>query len=91
VVDVHADKHGVRAEAEAFLEFHWSLEAQRIFAEEGYRPVVDAAAAEYADKFAQPPDVWTVADWGGWDRVTPEFFGPGGIYDRVLQGVSAAR
>lgn len=38
VVDVYADKHGVREVAEAFVAFTYTPEAQAIFAESGFRP-----------------------------------------------------
>ena len=28
------------------------------------------------DKFPTPPDLFTIADLGGWDKVTTEFFDP---------------
>lgn len=38
VVDVYADKHGVREVAEAFVAFTYTPESQAIFAESGFRP-----------------------------------------------------
>ncbi|MDX2077302.1 MAG: sulfate ABC transporter substrate-binding protein [bacterium] len=38
VVDVYADKHGVREVADAFVAFTYTPEAQAIFAESGFRP-----------------------------------------------------
>ncbi|MGQ0644288.1 MAG: sulfate ABC transporter substrate-binding protein [Elusimicrobiota bacterium] len=89
VVDVYADKHGARAEAEAFVEFLTGPAAQRIFAEEGFRPVEPGAAREFAEKFAPSPGAWRAAELGGWEQAGPAFFGPGGIYERVLADVHA--
>jgi sulfate transport system substrate-binding protein len=47
VVDAYADKHGTREVAEAFVQFVWSADAQRAFANRGFRPVNPAVRAEY--------------------------------------------
>ncbi len=49
-----------------------SEEAQRIYAERGYRPVNQAADAG-AD-FPQPPGLFTIKDLGGWSDVNKRFF-----------------
>jgi sulfate/thiosulfate transport system substrate-binding protein len=60
------------AAAAAFLEYLRSAEAQRVFAEGGYRPVNDAAAA--AVHFPKPARLFTIDDVGGWDEVQERFF-----------------
>ena len=42
----------------------------------GYRPVVKSVLDQNKDKFPTPPDLFTIADLGGWDKVTTEFFDP---------------
>jgi len=59
-------------EAQAFLDFLRSDEAQRIFLENGYRPVNESVAAE--GDFPQPSGLFTVADLGGWAEVSDRFF-----------------
>jgi sulfate transport system substrate-binding protein len=61
-------------QAKAFVEFLHSKTAQRIFADNGYRPVVDGVAK--ADEFPEPAKLFTIADVGGWDTVTKRFFDP---------------
>ena len=46
VVDEYVDAHGTREVAEAFVEFLWTPDAQRIFANHGFRPVNPAIRAE---------------------------------------------
>lgn len=58
--------------ARAFVGFVRSPEAQRAFADAGYRPVSNAVARK-AD-FPVPPHLFTIADLGGWDHVNDEFF-----------------
>jgi sulfate/thiosulfate-binding protein len=60
--------------AKAFLDFIWSDEGQTKFADYGYRPVNDSVAAEYADTFPSPAELFTIADLGGWEKVDSEFF-----------------
>jgi sulfate transport system substrate-binding protein len=86
VVDVYADRHGVRAEAEAFVDFLTSAEAQEVFARHGFRPV------NGTDRGRFPPvaDLWTVEDYGGWNEVGGVFFGPGGLFDSVMEEVHGA-
>ena len=62
-------------EAQAFLDFIHSEEAQKIFAENGYRPVVEGADTGGQD-FPVPSGLFTIADLGGWADVTTKFFDP---------------
>lgn len=60
--------------AQAFLDFIVSDEGQQIFADYGYRPVVESVLKQNADKFPVPPGLFTIADLGGWEQVDEEFF-----------------
>ncbi|HSK35125.1 MAG TPA: hypothetical protein VLA80_00150 [Actinomycetota bacterium] len=62
-----------------------SEEAQRIYAERGYRPVNQAAAAG-AD-LPQPPGLFTVKDLGGWSDVNKRSFDKEADIERTV-GVS---
>ncbi|RPI25189.1 MAG: sulfate ABC transporter substrate-binding protein [Acidobacteria bacterium] len=85
LVDSYVDKHGTRGVAEAFLEFLWSTESQRAYAQHGLRPVDAAVAAEVASRYPAVEDLWPIDSLGGWPRVTTEIFGAEGIYTRVYQ------
>jgi sulfate/thiosulfate transport system substrate-binding protein len=63
-------------EAQAFLDFIHSEEGQTIFAENGYRPVIDGIDSPY--DFPEPSGLFTIADLGGWPDVSAEFFDPEG-------------
>src|SRR5918999_259853 len=58
--------------AKAFVDFLYTPEAQRIFAEEGYRPVLEDVLAEF--DFPAPPNLFTIDDLGGWTDVRTRFF-----------------
>ncbi|CAM3081394.1 sulfate ABC transporter substrate-binding protein [Prescottella defluvii] len=60
--------------AVTFREFLYTLEAQRQWAEAGFRPVDPTVLAEYAADFPEPQKLWTVADLGGWDTVDKDLF-----------------
>jgi sulfate transport system substrate-binding protein len=60
-------------EAQAFLDFVRGEEAQKIFAENGYRPVLDGVDTGDQD-FVEPKGLFTIADLGGWPDVTTKFF-----------------
>lgn len=61
-------------EARAFTTFLYSVDAQRIWAENGFRPVDPAVAAEFAAALPAPVRLHTVAELGGWTAIYPELF-----------------
>ena len=61
-------------EAKAFLDFVRGPVAQKIFAENGYRPVIDGITGPY--DFPTPAGLFTIADLGGWSDVSKLFFDP---------------
>ena len=58
--------------AQEFVDYVRGAEAQRVFAEAGYRPVRDEVLAAYS--FLAPAKLFTIADHGGWPDVTEKFF-----------------
>lgn len=83
VVDKNVDKHGTREVAEAFVEFLYSIEAQREFAKVGYRPVHPFVVAEVASKYPQIQTLFTAQDLGGWDGLQKKFFAEGALFDKI--------
>jgi sulfate transport system substrate-binding protein len=62
--------------AAAFVAFLYTPEAQTVFGNHGFRPVVDEVAARFPD-FVQPENLATVdGDLGGWAEARPRFFDP---------------
>jgi sulfate transport system substrate-binding protein len=57
-----------------FVKFLYSDEAQKIFGEKGYRPVVKSMAEQY--DYKTPSTLFTIQDFGGWGTVKDEFFDP---------------
>jgi sulfate transport system substrate-binding protein len=87
LVDSYVDKHGNRKAVEAFIDFLFTPEAQKIFAEQGLRSVDATVAKETASRYPAIPDLFTIADFGGWKDVTPNFFGDTGIYTTAIAEV----
>jgi sulfate/thiosulfate-binding protein len=79
------------ASANAFVKFLYSDEAQKIFGEKGYRPVVKSVADQF--DYETPAMLFTIQDFGGWGTVKDEFFDPeNGIVAKIEMslGVSTA-
>jgi sulfate/thiosulfate-binding protein len=63
-----------KPQAQAFLNFVRTKPAQRIFAENGYRPVVRGVAQGL--NFPNRPQLFTIKYVGGWANVEKKFFDP---------------
>lgn len=84
VVDANVDQKGTRKEAEAYLKFLYTPEAQAIIAKDFYRPIHPEAAAP-ADLARFPKlDLLTVdKDFGGWTAAQKTHFADGGVFDQI--------
>ena len=58
--------------AQAFIDYLYTPEAQTVFAEKGYRPVVPEVLSQF--DYPEPPGLFTIADLGGWPDVRTRFF-----------------
>lgn len=58
--------------AQAFLDFIWSDAGQELWAQTGYRPVNPKLVDP--KQFPTPDDLFTIDEFGGWDKVNDEFF-----------------
>jgi sulfate/thiosulfate transport system substrate-binding protein len=67
-------KSSHKAQANAFVDFLHTLPAQKIFADNGYRPLLPAAAKGHA--FPTRPQLFTIKYVGGWPKVQKTFFDP---------------
>jgi sulfate/thiosulfate-binding protein len=63
-----------KPEAKAFLSFLRSKAAQRIFAENAYRPVIKGVTQGL--NFPNRPQLFTIKYVGGWTKVEKKFFDP---------------
>jgi sulfate/thiosulfate-binding protein len=62
-------------EATDFKNFQYTQEAQRLWAQAGFRPVSPGVAQEFANDFPAPSQkLWTIAELGGWSNVDSALF-----------------
>jgi sulfate/thiosulfate-binding protein len=88
LVDGNVDAKGTRKVAEAYLQYLYSPEAQKLIAQNYLRP----ASPEYADKddLARFPkiDLITVdGTFGGWTKAQAKFFADGGVFDEIVKAL----
>jgi sulfate/thiosulfate-binding protein len=87
VVDEVVDAKGTRKAAEAYLNFLYTPEAQKLIAHNYYRSS-DPKSADPKD-LARFPDVKLVSIddpfFGGWAKAQPKHFAEGGIFDQIYQ------
>jgi sulfate/thiosulfate transport system substrate-binding protein len=87
VVDQVVDAKGTRKVAEAYLNFLYTPEAQKLIAHNYYRPS-DPKSADPKDLVRFPNlQLVSIDDplFGGWAKVQPKHFDEGGIFDQVYQ------
>jgi sulfate transport system substrate-binding protein len=87
VVDEVVDAKGTRKVAEAYLNFLYTPEAQKLIAHHYYRPS-DPKSANPKD-LARFVDVKLISIddplFGGWAKAQPKHFAEGGIFDQIYQ------
>ena len=82
VVDKVVDKRGTRKQAEAYLKYLYTPDAQRAAARHYYRPTDPAVARETAAAFPKVKLV-SVDQLGGWTALQARHFDDGGVFDRI--------
>lgn len=84
VVDTVAAQRKTRPLAEAYLRFLYTPEAQKLIAQNGYRPRDPHVAAAYKARFKDIP-MLTIEDFGGWAKAHVRFFADSGLFDRMVE------
>ena len=84
VIDKVVDKKGTRKQAEAYLKFLWSDEAQEIAAKHQLRPRSPALLAKYAKDFPKVTTFTVDEYFGGWTKAQKDHFDDGGQFDQIL-------
>jgi len=87
LVDTYVDKHGNRKAVEAFVNFLFSEEAQKVFAQYGLRSVDPNVAKATAAQYPAIEDLFTIDYFNGWGEATPKYFGDDGIYTKAIAEV----
>jgi sulfate/thiosulfate transport system substrate-binding protein len=77
------------AAAKAFLNYLLSPAGQKVWGQEGYRPVLAKVAAEF--RFPKPKKLFTITSLGGWTSVNTKFFNTTtGIVAKAEQGLGVS-
>ena len=84
VVDKNVDRNGSRKVAEAFTKFLFTPAAQKVFADNGFRPATAEGKAYARGKFPVVK-TYTIDAFGGWSAVTSKFFRDGAIWDQIFR------
>jgi sulfate/thiosulfate transport system substrate-binding protein len=84
LVDANVDKHGTREVAQAFAEFLFTPEAQREFAQVGFRSIDPTVSKEFASQYPEVKNLYTIKDLGGWDKIQSQFFDDGAVFDKMM-------
>lgn len=85
LVDANAAKRKTTEVAQAYLEYLYSADGQRIAAKHYYRPAKpDLANPEDLKRFPTLKLV-TIEDFGGWKAAQPKYFGDGGVFDQIYR------
>lgn len=88
VVDSVVERKGTRKQAEAYLQYLYNDEAQRIIGKNFYRPRKAAIAAEFKDQFAPVQLVTINEEFNGWKPVQEKFFNDGGVFDQIFNEIN---
>ena len=84
LVDGWVDKHGTRNVAEAYLQYLYTPEGQRLAAKHYFRPSrPDGIPAADLDRFPNL-ELFTIDKvFGGWQKAQARFFADGGVFDKI--------
>jgi sulfate/thiosulfate-binding protein len=88
LVDGNVDAKGTRKVSEAYLNYLYTPEAQKLIARNYLRP----ASPEYADtedlaRFPKLELITVDATYGGWKKAQAKFFADGGIFDGIVKAL----
>jgi sulfate/thiosulfate transport system substrate-binding protein len=76
------------ASAQAFVDYLRTDEAQKVFAEKGYRSIKDELVDE--SRYPTPKQLFEITEFGGWEQVMKDWFDrDGGIMADIQRGVGA--
>lgn len=80
VIDKVVDRHGTRKVAEAYLNYLYTDEGQKLAAKHYYRPI----NKKIPTKLAHIKKLYTIdKDFGGWQKAQKTHFADGGTFDQI--------
>ncbi|MGG2142597.1 sulfate ABC transporter substrate-binding protein [Symbiopectobacterium sp. RP] len=88
VVDKVVERKGTQKQAEAYLKYLYSDDAQRIIGKNFYRPRNAKIAEEFKGQFAPVKLVTIDEEFGGWTKVQDQYFNDGGVFDKIFNEIN---
>jgi len=85
VVDRVVDRKGTRRQAEAYLKWLYSDEAQAIAVRHNLRPRNEKLLAKHAAEFPKIATFTVDEVFGGWRKAQIEHFNDGATYDQIVR------
>lgn len=85
IVDANVKEHGTKDVAQAYLEYLYSDEAQRLAGKHYYRPSAPEILQEFSKQFDLNMNLVTIDDFGGWDEAYRLYFDDGAIFDQIYE------
>lgn len=83
VVDDNVRASGTENVSREYLQYLYSDEAQRLVADYGYRPSSQEILKSYEDRFDLTMKLYSIKDYGGWDKAYETYFDDGAIFDEI--------
>ncbi|MCI7323655.1 MAG: sulfate ABC transporter substrate-binding protein [Lachnospiraceae bacterium] len=83
VVDDNVRANGTENVSREYLQYLYSNEAQRLVADYGYRPSSQEILKSYEDRFDLTMKLYSIKDYGGWDKAYETYFDDGAIFDEI--------
>ncbi len=84
LVDKVVDRRGTRKVAQAYLDYLFSPEGQKIGANNYYRPQLKSVPAPFVPADAKTEFI-NIKSLGGWQKVQQTHFADGGVFDQIYQ------
>ena len=85
IVDDNARANGTEEISHKYLQYLYSDEAQRLIGENGYRPTDEQILQEFSDTYDLSMKLWTIDDFGGWDKAYEDYFDDGAQFDQIYE------
>ncbi len=87
VVDDNARSNKTEKLAKEYLKYLYSDKAQRLAAEDGYRPSNEKILKKYSKQFNLKMKLWKIDDFGGWNQAYHKYFEDGALFDKIYGNV----
>ena len=85
IVDDNVKMNQTQELSKRYLEGLYREEAQRMIGESGYRPSDEKILQEFSDKFDLDMKLWTIDDFGGWQKAYELYFDDDALFDQIYE------